>query len=318
MDEAMNALSAPDSGRAGLAALATALLLLAVAPQSARAQPQMQAVGMVERIDLRSNFPQRVLIERGGAVARELELGEYVREKDIIRVPEADATVVISRRWQPLVICARGEVPARCVAKIDGSGGFIEAVPDLAMAYFRLLSGHSATNAVNMTSRGLSRPPRPSEQFQMSLGAGVPQTVRPGMRAIWLSWIGGRPPFHVSIFQGATDLGQINTESTEMSLSRTRLEPGKVRFEVHDALDRMIALEAEVSDDVPVSPDFSNNAPTADATRFLAAAWLAARDDRYLLEAAWQLSTVAPAFAPANALRSAFAAGETMGRTDRR
>jgi hypothetical protein len=271
---------------------------------AASAQGLPRVVGVVQRIDGWKPDSAGGRIERSGMAERSIILGEYVYEGDRVRVPGADATIVIARQRGALTICPKGARSEECLAIVDGKGGYLQAVAQFAGSLDKIVSWYGTAATVNLTTRSGNAP-------QILVGAGKPQKIEAGERRLWLSWSGGSAPFTLRVTQPGTTAVEIPSTTTEIDTPVLRLNNGTASIEVVDSRGRTAKLSAKVIARMPIPPVLTGAAPTPLIERYLATGWLSMQDDgSYLLEAASRLSPLAAELPAAWALRAALAAGE--------
>lgn len=262
-----------------------------------------RAIGMVQRIDARSSPQAQVILVRRGE-EKPLVLGQYVYDGDRIRVPNADASVTVSRPRGPLSICAPGSASWQCNVVLDSSGGMLEAVQDFSSSLLKLVSWYSSTASVNVTTRS-SDPPA------FSIGAGRPQTIQSGTRNLWIEWSGGKPPFVIKVAQERHDLKKVQSTEREVQLSEVAIKAGTLEISVIDAEGRTAKLPLTTVRELPQQRDILKMAPDETSGKYVYAVWLSAQSNgSFLYESALQLSSISNAFPAAEALRRGLAAGE--------
>lgn len=291
----------------GQSSVIVALVLTAlwqeITPVGARTAPRI--VGTVERIDHWSGGVPRALIERAGAPERTLIPGEYIYDGDRLRAPAADTTIVVARQRGPLTICPLRARQEDCVALIDGKGGFLQSAARFAASLDKIVGWYGSSLTANLVTRS-ANPPR------VKLGAGMPQKIAAGERALWLAWSGGEAPWLTRVSQPGGGISELRSRQPSATLPSLRLRTGPAVVEIIDVRGRAVRLEIEVTA-LPPLPDFAGMAPTPLHARYLAAGWLAMQEDgAWVIEAATRLNEITQEYPAARALQSGLAAGEKV------
>ncbi len=273
----------------------------------ADAHAQGKSAGVIEKIeDAKGNFGV-ARISRAGMEERRAVSGEYVYAGDTIRVPGADATVTISRKIGPLVICPKGARQEECSANIDGRESMLDTAKAFSVSAQKLVSWYGTANTVNLNTRSSNAP-------QIKIGAKVAQRVVAGERSLWVPWVNGDIPATVKLSQSGRVLAEAKVENArQIELKGLKLVAGPLLFEVTDAQNRKASLTLDVVASAPTAPNFADSAPTKALERYFAAVWLASQGDgAWLFEAAQQLTPLAGELQPAQFLRLAIADGEKV------
>jgi len=278
------------------------MLALAAAPVLAET-PARKPVGIVVSISPYpgQTRPGTVVLKSPDGSERRLGEGEFVSENDEIVVNSRDTIVVISERRGNKTICAPQSSADACRLVLTSENSFLGSIGRFYDSILRITSrmtGNSSTFAT-LSSRAFDNSP-PS----MTINGSVPQELRAGQRALWLTWSGGTPPFRVELSWNSRVLSEQTTDAREVTLQSAELAPGYGSVSCRDANGQQFSIRLIASDDLPAAPDFSDSAPSVDVERFLAAAWLSQQDQgRFQFEAVQQLSPLARNLHVADTLR---------------
>ena len=271
------------------------------------AHAQGKPAGVIEKIEDAKGHFGVARISRAGMDERRAVSGEYVYAGDTIRVPGADATVTISRKIGPLVICPKGARQEECSANIDGRESLLDTAKAFTASAHKLVSWYGTANTVNLNTRSGNAP-------QIKIGAKVTQRIVAGERSLWVPWVNGDLPATVRLSQSGRLLAEARIENArQIEFKGLKLVAGPMAVEVTDAQNRKTSLTLDVVASAPPAPNFADSAPTKALERYFAASWLATQGDgAWLFEAAQQLTPLAAELQPAQLLRLAIADGEKV------
>lgn len=276
-------------------------LLIALQPQaSAQVQqtPPAAIVATFDRAVPRGSTGHKVILVRVGAPERIAMLGEFLREGDVIRVPEADVAVTIKTREKKIEICQPGGAPGDCLLKITGSGSaFTEAVRFVDQLA-RISNWYGTQSSVSLISRaGPAKPLKPDAFVERH------QVIFPGSRAIHVHWNGGSAPFKIELSSQARPIVSATSSKNGVSLPKSDFKPGKYLLDVLDGKSQKTSFAFEVAAPKAAQPDFSGIATSDENRAFLEAGWLAAQQDGALVfEAIQRLAPIADIYQPAMGL----------------
>jgi hypothetical protein len=273
---------------------------------SAHSRVERIVVGTVESLRGASRFYEL----RRGEEARPLRIADQVLAGDRIIVWREDGLVRVRLNTGELRIIER----RHSNQPFEMSGAQASVVSNLLAGLARLVTPWHDFIELNLSVR--AAPASALASLEMPL---IPQqgaTIAAGRRRFALSWLGGAPPFRVALI-GVGD-GSIVIEAGglprhELQAREIEFQTGHYEFRLSDANGRQVVRSLEV---VPAAR--VPQPPAEPGTVHLFGDWLAAatagwlaeqQDDRWLLEAFLQASSLQETFAPAQLLAGLLAAG---------
>lgn len=269
------------------ARLAFWLIGLLCAPPALAADP----VGYVASID------GKALIIRDGR-ERELQLGEFIQQGDIVQVLPPH-TVRVDTRSGPVTVCIQ-KTPLDC--RWLATAPSLNPVADwwnrsVAMA------GWVKSSPRNLVTRA-GVPPK----FPVS--AGVPQRLVAGRRPLHVPVSDGSPPFKAKLVQANREVAEITSRDHVLRFPAVEFLGGAVDLVVEDDAKSVARLQIIVTASSSM-PDLSTSAVNDDHRLLLEAGWLMIQSaGAWRLEAFQRLDSIADRSPVAELMRRGLAAGQ--------
>lgn len=307
----MSALDRHRSIRATLSAALFAGLLTFKFVGAARAEAagrlnNDRPVGVVVAIRPHSvQEPGAILVRRSSDTERRLNEGDLVYANDEVIVPHRDASVMISQSRGNIIVCPEAAASDPCRQQL-GNAGYLNAVGKFYDSVKRLIaqSRDRIGNAATLSTRS-------SSIEALSISGSKTQIMSSGQRTIWLNWLGGEPPFKISLRSPSREIASVLAEHRNASLGPVQLAIGAHSLTVRDNTGLSLVIPLKVVDMLPKPVESLPLPPNLSVRQFFVAAWLSQHDrGRFRLEAIQQLRAIEADMPVAGALKTELLLGE--------